>query len=254
MIRIVSLVPSLTDALAEMGRDGCVVGRTPFCPPPREGRVSSVGGPKDPRIDAIVGLRPDVVLAVKEENRREDVEALRAAGIEVVVFDPLRLSDVPALAWSLGRLAGAVRAGEAMAARAAAAIRMARGRAAERSRVRGAYLVWRDPYRIAGPDTCIADLLRACGVDDAFPPRGSRYPEVDPAEVAAAGVRVVFFPSEPFPFGPEHLREFRDLAGLAPSGPPATVLCRGDLVGWYPARTAEALLHVEEILLCVANA
>ncbi|MCU0724171.1 MAG: helical backbone metal receptor [Planctomycetes bacterium] len=249
MVRIVSLVPSLTDALAAMGRDGCVVGRTRYCPPSLDGGSEDVGGTKDPRVDLIVSLRPDAVLAVKEENRERDVEALRAAGLVVVVFEPRRLSDVPALAWSLGRLAGAARQGEAMAARAAAAIRMARGRAAERRRIRGAWLVWRGPFRIAGPDTYIADLLRACGVDDLFPSGESRYPEVAPPAIAAAGARIVFLPNEPFAFGAEHVPEFRALAGLGTEGPPATVLCRGDLVGWYPARTAEALRHVEEILL-----
>src|SRR5436190_24285991 len=88
--RIVSLVPSLTELLFWLGAGEQVIGRTRFCDEPRGKveRVASVGGTKDPDVARVAALRPGLVIANKEENRREDVEALRAAGLEVLLTDP----------------------------------------------------------------------------------------------------------------------------------------------------------------------
>ncbi len=248
MPRIVSLVPSLTAALIDLGRDGAVVGRTRFCPPGSGRSFRVVGGTKDPDVEAIRQLGPDLVLAVREENPPGAIEELKAAGIAVVVFDPVRVEDAVGIAWMLGRLAEEPEAGEAMAERVAGAISRAREGAEGRRRVRTVYLVWRKPWMAAGPDTYIADLLRACGAADVLPAGEPRYPMVVPRDLVAAGAELVLFSSEPFPFRDEHLAAFREEAGLPEGSGPALRPCRGELVGFYPAGTEAALLHAEEII------
>lgn len=244
--RIVSLVPSLTATLIDLGRSGSIVGRTTYCPAVPD--ALAVGGTKNPDVAAIADLRPDLVLAVKEENRREDVDALRAAGTTVRVFEPVRVDEGPDLARTLGRLAGAETAGEAMAAELTAAIASARDRAGGRPVVPAAWVVWKDPWLVAGPDTWIADVLRTCGLADLPLGGEGRYPETDPARILRAGACIVFLADEPFPFREGHVEPFRRAAGLRGDAGPLVVVGRGDLVGWYPSRLPAALGHVEEII------
>jgi len=244
--RIVSLVPSVTAALIDLGGGSRIVGRTSFCPDPGSG-AAQVGGTKTPDLDAILAASPDLVLTAKEENPREAVDAIRAAGVPVVVFDVNRATEVPGLAWVLGRIAGAVDEAMEMAERAADAIERARTAAADARPLRTAYLIWREPWKIAGPDTYIADVLRTCGLVDLFEVQEDRYPEASPGEIAAAGAELVLLSSEPYAFEEKHFEEFREVAGLAPGKGPAIELCRGELVGWYPSRLPEALEHLTEI-------
>jgi len=142
--RLVSLVPSLTAALDDLGLGRTIVGRTAWCPP-GAAATRVVGGTKDPDLEAIRELAPDIVLAVREENRREDVEALLAAGLSVEVFEPRTVEDAAPLARELGRLGGDRAAGEQMADEIAAAVEAVRG--LPLVPVPTAYLVWRKGLR-----------------------------------------------------------------------------------------------------------
>jgi ABC-type Fe3+-hydroxamate transport system substrate-binding protein len=241
-MRVVSLVPSLTAALEDLGAEASVVGRTTYCPP-RPG-VPAVGGTKNPDLAAIRALAPDLVLAVKEENRREDVEALRAAGLAVEVFDPETVADAPPLARALGRIGGVEAAGERMAGEIAAAIEAAR--AAAPVPIPTIYLIWREPYLAAGPETWIGSVLDLAG----FPPVvAGRYPEVTPEALATGPAALILLSSEPFPFREKHAEELR--ATLEERTPVA--LCRGDLIGWYPSRLPAALEHLAGIRRALAK-
>ncbi|MEN8151392.1 MAG: helical backbone metal receptor [Planctomycetota bacterium] len=235
--RIVSLVPSLTAAIDRLGRASVLVGRTVYCP----GRAKSVGGPKNPDLEAIVDLAPDVVLAVREENRREDVLALRDAGLRVEVFEPRTVDDAPPLAAELGRLAGDAAAGDRMASSIASAIDRARRETP--LPIPAVYFVWKEPWLAAGPDTWIASVLRTAGFVDVLAPGPDRYPEVAIEDLRGGPAELVLLSSEPFPFTREHAQELSEVL----EGDPAARLCRGDLVGWYPDRLPEALVHLEEI-------
>jgi ABC-type hemin transport system substrate-binding protein len=248
MLRVVSLVPSLTAALQDLGAGDRIVGRTKWCPAFEGEDAATVGGTKTPDVPAIRALEPDVVLAVREENPREAVVALREAGVTVTVFEPRRVVEAPGLAWALGRLVGKPREGEAMATRLAEGIRAATRRAAERTPRVAAYLVWREPWLVAGPRTWIGDMLKTCGMRPIDLPGEDRYPATDPRALVAAGAELVLLSSEPFRFREEHREEFREAAGIGPGAGPPVRLCRGDLVGWYPSRTLEGLRHLEEIL------
>jgi ABC-type Fe3+-hydroxamate transport system substrate-binding protein len=229
-------VPSLTAALDDLGLASRVVGRTTYCPVVGQARV--VGGTKNPNLDAIRGLVPDVVLAVKEENLREDVEALRAAGVPVEVFEPVSVDDGPPLARALGRLAGDEEAGDRMAGEIARAVDAARERAP--SPIPVEYLIWREPYLAAGRSTWIGSVLATAGLP---PVSEGRYPEVTVEALAAGPAEAVLLSSEPYPFREKHAAELR---AVLPATKPV-LLCRGDLVGWYPSRLPAALDHLGEL-------
>jgi ABC-type Fe3+-hydroxamate transport system substrate-binding protein len=220
--RVVSLVPSLTEALAVTVPDR-LVGATDWCSHPPELDVTRVRGTKNPDRAAIEALAPDLVVANQEENRRLDVDRLRAAGVPVWVT---AIESVDQALASLRRLFEEVLdAGEpgwlAEAARIWA--EPARG-----SGLRVAVPVWRDPWMVVGPRTFAGDVLARLGLVNVFADAAGRYPTVSAAEIAAAGPDLVVLPDEPYRFtaddGPEAfpgigsaLVSGRDLTWYGPS-------------------------------------
>jgi ABC-type Fe3+-hydroxamate transport system substrate-binding protein len=201
-MRVVSLCPSITDTVFALGRGDTLVGRSRFCirPAPAVTRIERVGGTKNPKLARIVELAPDLVLMNQEENRREDAEALTAAGLRVLSSLP---RDVPETVRALHELAAALdakAAGERLAAEIEAAQQRAHGAAAGRPRRRFAYLIWREPFMLAGRGTYIDALLSAAGGQNIAAEADGRYPERSAADLAAAAPDRVFLSSEPFPF------------------------------------------------------
>lgn len=199
--RVVSLVPSLTESVAATRRD-LLVGATDWCSHPADLETTRVRGTKNPDLDLIRSLRPDIVLANFEENREADLEALRGAGIPVWTT-VIRTVD-EALA-SLGRmLTVACRLprpawlDEAERAWAAPAPSLRR---------RAAVPVWRRPWMVVGRDTFTGDVLTRLGVDNVFGGHPERYPKVPLPEIVAACPELVVLPDEPYRFtaddGPE---------------------------------------------------
>lgn len=202
--RVVSLVPSLTESVAGTAAQ-LLVGATDYCTHPAGLAVPRVGGSKYPSVEAILALRPDLVLANMEENRREDVSALRAAGVPVWVTNP---RDLPAALDSLARLfAGLCLPAPAWlaAARAAWSAKLADPSAGPR---RPAVVpVWRRPWVVIGGDTFAGDLLHRLGVDNVYADAADRYPRPPLAELRDRGAELVVLPDEPYRFtaadGPE---------------------------------------------------
>lgn len=233
--RIVSLVPSLSETLVSWGLHDRIVGVTEWCIAPVDafGGAARVRGTKNPDIAAIVELEPDLVVANEEENRRVDVERLRAAGVPVWVTAPRSLIEVAGCFDRLGPVVGAAGAAAALAS----AIRSACGRADAARADRGRGLrtfcpVWRDPWIAVGIDTIAADLLHHAGLD--VLPRESRYPRVELAEIAALEPEVVLLPDEPYEFGSADAEVFADW--------PASVhLVDGMALTWWGPRTPAAL-------------
>ncbi len=230
--RIVSLVPSTTETLFALGV--VPVGRTAYGVHPPEARtVPAVGGTKDPDLERIRALAPDLVLANAEENRREDVEALSRAGIPVYVGFPRTVDQVRRELADLGRLTGREEAARRWIEdldRAAADLR-------RRARpFRHVVLVWADPWLAAGPDTYAAGLLALGGGVNAV--RDPRYPPLPPERLAALAPDVVFLPSEPYPFLERHRRA---LAGATALPPERFVRVDGRLLFWHGIGTARGL-------------
>ncbi|GAA3662683.1 helical backbone metal receptor [Nocardioides ginsengisoli] len=226
--RIVSLVPSITEALATDAPER-LVGATDWCTHPADLDVTRVRGTKNPDLAAIRALRPDLVVANKEENRALDVRRLRDAGVPVWVTD---IETVPQALASLARLYDDALALPRPAWLTQAEARWSGQAAVPRGRV--AVPIWRDPWMVVGPRTYTGDLLRRLGWANAFDSGDGdeRYPHVDLADIDRADIDLVLLPDEPYVFtaddGPEAFTE-------AP-----TRLVSGRLLTWYGPAMVEA--------------
>lgn len=246
--RIVSLVPSITELLFALGLDREVVGVTTFCIHPAE-RVADrpkVGGTKNPLCTRILSLRPDVVIANKEENRRRDVERLEAAGVRVFVTYPRSvreaMSEIEAIA-ELTRTTVAARPilDDIEAAREEARVRFV----PERPRV--VALIWKNPWMAVGGDTFAHDMLMASGGQNPFAEAERRYPRLADADLGSAQPDVILLPTEPYAFDE---RDRLDLLGLdcaaARSG--RIHIVEGELLSWYGPRMGRALRIFSELI------
>ncbi|MFB6956261.1 helical backbone metal receptor [Streptomyces sp. NPDC056309] len=201
-MRVVSLVPSLTEAVA-VSLPGVLVGATDWCTHPADLDVTRVGGTKNPKVDRIAALAPDLVIANEEENRAPDLDALRAAGLEVLVTE---IRDLPQAFLELARVlhacGGAGRPrwlDEAEAAWSSPPV--------PPRRTTAVVPIWRRPWMVLGRDTFAGDVLARLGVDHLYARHAERYPRVPLEELRAAAPDVVVLPDEPYRFtaddGPE---------------------------------------------------
>jgi len=217
--RIVSLVPSLTESIART-RPEALVGATDWCTHPVDLDVARVRGTKNPDLEAIKDLRPDVVLVNKEENRALDVRRLREAGVPVWVTVT---ESVPAALASLRRMFT-----DCLQWPAPSWLDQASriwDRPVPPVRARAAIPIWRDPWMVVGSSTFTGDLVRRLGVENVFGTRPERYPHVDPTQLHEADLDFVLLPDEPYAFTPDD----------GPEAFPGTkpVLASGRLLTWY---------------------
>lgn len=227
--RIISLVPSLTEYLYWLGVGGALAGRTKFCDePPEVTTIEAVGGTKDPDVRRIIELAPDLVIANREENRREDVEALRAAGLRVLLTDP---NTVPGAVTMLHEL-GALLEREARAAELAAEVEALLAAPPPAGRPRVFVAVWKQPLMGLGSAAYGHDLLERAGAENVLAAR-SRYPEVTYDEVRALAPDLILLPDEPYRFRERDAVAFSAIA-------PARVI-DGRLVWWYGPRMPAAI-------------
>ncbi len=247
--RIVSLLPSTTETLCALGLAKALVGITAYCVEPRElvrGKPH-VGGTKDPDLERIRALAPDLVVANIEENLREHVETLRGWGIPVWVTYPRTVIDGIRMIAQLGEIAGAqARAAAIVGELEAALARVSEGTAA-RPPVDVFYAIWREPYMTINADTYIHDLLAVAGGRNVFADRPERYPAVTLDEVAARRPEVILLPDEPYRFRRAHVKDFERCGGRVH-------LVDGKLFSWYGPRIAEALRAVPALLTSFGSA
>jgi len=253
-VRIVSLVPSITELLCDLGLSEQVVGRTGFCIHPWETvrEIPKVGGTKDLKFDRIRELAPTHVVVNVDENRREDAEALAEFIPHVVVTHPLRPRDNLDLYRQMGREFDREAEAEALCERFEAAYERAAASVAERGEEqRILYLIWREPWMTVASDTYIAETLALFGwrppegVHVLSNPEGDkghgvRYPEVDLAEFARRVDRVLLS-SEPFHFKQGHVAE---VEGLVPGA--KVSLIDGEMTSWYGSRAIAGLDYLAE--------
>lgn len=233
--RVVSLVPSLTEAIAAT-RPDALVGATDWCTHPSDLDVARVRGTKNPDRAAIIALEPDLVVANQEENRELDVQRLRAAGVPVWVtrieslddaFGSMRRLFTTALGWDLPDWLV-----EAEAVWAPAG---------DPTDLRIAIPVWRDPWMVVGSSTFTGDLLTRLGVTNAFGDSAGRYPKAGLPDIDdPAHVDLVLLPDEPYLFtaddGPEAFTRV------------ATALCSGRALTWYGPSLLTARDHLESVI------
>ncbi|MEU9327226.1 helical backbone metal receptor [Streptomyces canus] len=233
-MRVVSLVPSLTEAIARSA-PGALVGATDWCTHPADLDVTRVGGTKNPKLDRITALAPDLVIANEEENREPDLAALREAGLEVLVTE---VRDVPQAFLELARVVeacGVVRprwldeAEESWSALKPPARRRT-----------AVVPIWRRPWMVLGRDTFAGDVLSRLGMDHVYAGHEDRYPRVPLEELRAAAPDLVVLPDEPYRFTPE------DGPEAFPGLPCALV--SGRHLTWYGPSLAEAPRALGEAL------
>ncbi len=234
--RIVSLVPSVTELLVEWGLATRIVGRTRYCIAPRWIRMAipAVGGTKDPDLDAIEALAPDLVILETDENPKAVADALTRRGIRWMALEVKTVRDC-FHAWKA--------LGDALGEKEQAAARVATLKSLLPKRVkkgpRALTLIWRDPWMAAGPDTYVADLVRQSG----FTPIGpDRYAALTDADLIALDPDLVLLPTEPYRFNARHAAELRKLL------PKTRVeLMDGQAMTWYLSRTEEGLARLKEL-------
>jgi ABC-type Fe3+-hydroxamate transport system substrate-binding protein len=237
-MRIVSLVPSLTELVCELGLARQLVGRTGFCVHPANvvPGIPKVGGTKTVNLEKIRALEPTHVILNKDENLRETAEALAAFVPNLVVTHPLAPLDNLALYRQLGAAFGREREAEALCARFQAAYDAAAGREYPERRV--LYLIWKDPWMTVSRDTYISRTLAVFGMQTQPEAAGERYPTLD--RLDPGGADLVLLSSEPFRFGEKHLAQVEALTGK-----PA-LLVDGEMTSWYGPRAVAGLAYLEE--------
>lgn len=268
--RLVSLVPSLTLAVFELGAGDRLVGRTRFCVEPRPAveRIPTVGGTKSVHPDDVLALEPDVVLANREENVRERVEVI-ARRVPVWLSDLRGPEDVPPVWRELGAICGMPADAERRAreletalpgAGAPAAGEEGRGSPAGGAAGPGfVYWVWQDPWMAAGHDTYISRLLVAAGWRNVLPPGVPRYPRLGPRDAAALRPDAMLFPDEPYAFSlPVDLEAFGRSASAdgriwRVAGGPAALAVSGRTFGWYPTHTLHGLERARRLRLALGR-
>jgi ABC-type Fe3+-citrate transport system substrate-binding protein len=260
MMRIVSLVPSITEALCQLGLEDSIVGVTDFCTAPAQvvRQKARVGGTKNPDLRLVAELRPDLVIVNTDENRLTTARALEARGLKIVVTQTDSLDQVEAAWTQLGEALGR----QGFAARERERISRARERNRQRlqdeRRLRALIMVWKSPWMASGSGTYIESLLESCGIDNVLAHIKTKWIRVTlstspiPEEQATHATRpsyalpqipeVVLLPTEPFTFTENHRDDF---AHLLPRERVHVV--DGELLSWWLSRTAEALEHFYQL-------
>jgi ABC-type Fe3+-hydroxamate transport system substrate-binding protein len=248
--RIVSLVPSWTETLFALGLGREIVGVTRFCVEPASAvaSVTKVGGTKNPDVKKIVELQPDLVIANAEENRREDIEQLRTAGVAVFTTYPRKISAAVESLLKLGTVVARAAEAGAMVREIVRAISEIETSVGVWSKLRFRVFcpIWKNPWMSFNADTYAHDVLRMLGYSNVFANAGERYPRTTLAEAVELRPDFVLLPDEPYEFSA------RDIEELKPQLPAALsrrmVLINGRDLHWYGAHMVTGLKSLSALL------
>ncbi|MFK8055998.1 MAG: helical backbone metal receptor [Saprospiraceae bacterium] len=225
--RIVSLVPSITELLVDLGLRQNLVGCTKFCVHPNDLKSDTaiIGGTKNVRRLAVEALQPDLIIASKEENVKEQVEALQEK-CPVWVSDVVDIESGAEMNSLLGELFGVPNTAQKINVANATSLK----KHTEVNRGKALYFIWKDPYMSVGGDTYINNVMHAIGYTNACADQG-RYPSLTEAEIKSIDPAHILLSSEPFPFKEQHIEELRAIC------PDANVhLVDGEFFSWYGSR------------------
>ncbi len=237
-MKVVSLVPSITEALFDLGlTKNEVIGRTKFCIHPSEKvkNVPIIGGTKNINIEKIKALQPDLILANKEENVKEQVEALMT-DFKVVVTNVENVEDNYYLLKTLGKLFNKEEKAQCFNLKIYDVLNEAK----INSSIKVAYLIWKNPYMTIGSDTFIDKILREIGFENIFKDR-KRYPVIETEDLADA--EIIMLSSEPFPFKEKHIEE---LKMVYPDK--KIMIVDGEAFSWYGTHIAKCGSYFKELI------
>jgi ABC-type Fe3+-hydroxamate transport system substrate-binding protein len=240
--RIISLVPSQTEYLVDIGLENQIVGITTFCvhPPHLRSQKTRVGGTKEPDLDKIRSLNPDFILANKEENRKEDLEIL-SKDFPVWISDVKNIDDSISMMRSIAELCKRQKKAELLITEIKEGFRKLPVFEAgtEPSAV---YLIWNDPIMTVSGETFIASMLKTVGLLNPFEFESDRYPEVDLKTIQKIAPKYLFLSSEPYPFKRKQKNYFDE--NLPDT---KVMLVDGEMFSWYGSRmvySAEYFLNL----------
>lgn len=238
--RIVSLVPSQTEFLCDLGLENQIVGITKFCIHPNSCYQTKVrvGGTKDFNFETIKLLQPDIIIANKEENEKDLLFKLKQKY-------PVWISDIINLEQSLDMM---FRLGEMFQKKQEAASivnqiadQFSALKPLTQSK-RVAYFIWRKPYMSVNKDTFIHDMLQRCGFENCFAMSSTRYPSVTAEDLKAADPEIIFLSSEPYPFQQKHFEEIRNVCPQA-----RIFLVNGEMFSWYGSRLSKSPAYFNKL-------
>ena len=235
-MRIVSLCPSLTELVFDLGRGDELVGITQFCvhPAERVGAIEKVGGTKNPKLDRIRELRPDVVLFNEEENRKQDHDALLEAGVHVCNSFPKDARETAQMVRLIGRELERAEQAEPIARDIEERVARVEAEGKGRTPVRFAYMIWRRPWMSVNGDTFASSLLVQAGGVNVFADCEARYPEVELSKLSAGSVDLLLLCTEPFEFKDKHVAELAQATGIDPA---RIRIADGEYLSWHGSRT-----------------
>jgi ABC-type Fe3+-hydroxamate transport system substrate-binding protein len=238
--RIISLVPSQTELLHDLGLNDEVIGITKFCVHPQSWfkNKTRVGGTKNVNIDKIISLKPDLILANKEENVKEQIEALENVA-PVYISDINNFDDALDMIKSIGALTGkAVNASKLIEN-----IRYSFSKLEmQNSKQKACYLIWRAPYMTIGGDTFINDMLNKCELQNIYG-NENRYPQITLEDIKAKGAELILLSSEPFPFKEKHVEEIKTVLPHV-----RILMVDGEMFSWYGSRMLYAAQYFLELI------
>ena len=243
--RLISVVPSQTELLFDLGLDKEVVGITKFCVHPSEWfqHKTRVGGTKQLKMDIIRQLQPDLIIANKEENVKEQIEEL-GKHYPVWVSDVNNLDDACEMIEQVGMIINKEQSAKEMVLR----IKENFARLPTKDfRLRTCYLIWQKPYMAAGGDTFIHSMLEAAGFENVFSDK-KRYPEITIAELQTAGCQLLMLSSEPYPFKQKHVEEIKAQGIKA-----KVLLVDGEMFSWYGSRLLQAADYFKRLYNAVVS-
>jgi len=238
--RIVSLVPSQTELLHHLGLEQEVVGITKFCVHPEHWfrHKTRVGGTKKVHLDRITELQPDLIIGNKEENTRDEIEAL-ARRWPVWMSDIHTLEDALEMIRKVGQICRRPESASNLAERIQDAFRQIPSPDPAPGRV--LYLIWRKPYMAVAKNTFIDEMLLQAGFRNALTDR-TRYPELTASDLQKVNPDHIFLSSEPYPFREKHFAELKELC------PRASIhLVDGEVFSWYGSRLLQAPAYFREL-------
>ena len=249
--RIISIVPSQTELLYDMGLNEEVVGITNFCIHPEEWyrTKTRVGGTKKIDLEKIKALKPDLIIGNKEENDQSQIEELMK-DYNVWMSDIYTLKDALNMILSLGMVLGKHSEATNIKLQIEADFKHLNLQKilssfepseVERQEQKVAYFIWNDPYMVAGNNTFINEMLKVCGLQNVF--ISDRYPEVTKTQIISAAPEIIFLSSEPFPFKEKNVLEFQKMC------PGAKVLVvDGEMFSWYGSRLLKATTYFKQLI------
>lgn len=242
--RIVSLVPSQTELLYDLGLENELVGITKFCIHPETvfRTKARVGGTKKIDFAKIRALNPDLIIGNKEENEKEQIEALMH-DFPVWMSDIKNLEDACEMIHKIGEITGTQSKALEITSKIKTDFHELKNSIFPLNKVKVAYFIWKDPYMTIGGDTFINHILEALNFENVFKTKPGRYPEITLEEIILAKPKFIFLSSEPYPFKEKHIE------GLQKIAPGSTIrLVDGEMFSWYGSRLLHAPKYFRKLL------